>query len=138
LRLRSLSDAPYAFGSTLAEAVTYTDLDWQTQLERGPYLVASSESGDVGVLRLAPGDSSGEWWLYSLWIAPETRGTGLVDQLIAGAEALVRDHGGRHLFLDVARQNHRAIAAYRRLGFQEIEGGHNEAGIEITLRRVLP
>lgn len=75
---------------------------------------------DVGIVRLAPDDEVRLWWLYSLWIAPEARGTGLITMLLEAAEETARNHGARELRLDVAKDNDRAIAAYVSHGYEAV------------------
>lgn len=111
------------FGSTYQEAIAFSDRDWQSHMERGPYLVAEIDGSDVGILRLSVGDEPGTWWLYSLWIAPATRGTGLINEFLARAEALAHSSGAAHLKLDVARNNGRAISVYLRSGYETVEEG---------------
>lgn len=92
-------------------------------MERGPYLVAQMDGSDLGILRLAVGDEPETWWLYSLWIAPATRGTGLISEFLTRAEALARSSGATHLKLDVTRNNGRAISVYLRSGYETVEQG---------------
>ena len=70
---------------------------------------------------MASGDEAAIWWLYSLWIAPEARGTGLISMLLQAAEETARSHGARELRLDVAKDNERAIAAYVSHGYEPFD-----------------
>ncbi len=138
IRLAALAEAPYAFGSTYEEALTFTNEDWQSHFNRGPYLIAQQEQSDVGVVRLAPGDEPHVWWLYSLWVAPVARGTGLVEQLLAMAEEIARRNGAAELRLDVARGNVRALAAYRRNGYAALSSSEgSEDHEEIVMQKDL-
>ena len=137
IRLTSLAEAPYAFGSTSAEAITINDDEWMSHLDRGPYLIAEQEGLDVGNVRLAPDDEVGLWWLYSLWIAPEARGTGLITLLLQAAEESARSHGARELRLDVARDNDRAIAAYVSHGYVALENDSGSDDLEIVFSKSL-
>ena len=137
IRLESLLEAPYAFGSTHTEALSFTDEDWASHLDRGPYLIAQQHGRDVGIVRLSPGEEDGLWWLYSLWIDPAARGSGLVNTLVNLAEDTAREHGARVLRLDVTRQNSRAIAAYLRLGYEVFEDPADEQNLELVFSKNL-
>ena len=129
--------APSAFGSTYAEAVTFTDREWASHLQRGPYLIAEREGVDVGIVRLAPGTEDRVWWLYSLWIAPDARGTGLITLLLEAAEKTARRHGAQRLRLDVARDNDRAITAYIRHGYEAFDDETDRDSLEMLFSKNL-
>ena len=135
--MTSLAEAPYAFGSTHAEAVTFSDQDWASHLGRGPYLIAQRDGRDVGIVRLASGNEETIWWLYSLWIAPEARGTELITMLLEVAEETARDQGANILRLDVARGNTRAIAAYLRQGYRALSNEADADDLEIVFSKNL-
>jgi ribosomal protein S18 acetylase RimI-like enzyme len=60
------------------------------------------------------------WWIQSLFVAADRRGTGVVDALLGEVRKAARDAGDvRKVRLYVERDNARAIAAYRRLGFKD-------------------
>jgi ribosomal protein S18 acetylase RimI-like enzyme len=59
------------------------------------------------------------WWIQSLYIDPDHRGTGLVELLIGHLTAACRSAGALDLRLYVHRSNQRAIRAYKRCGFAE-------------------
>jgi GNAT superfamily N-acetyltransferase len=54
--------------------------------------------------------------MNDLFVAPETRGSGLADALIAACAERCRDHGGRTLQWQTAPDNLRAQAVYDRVG----------------------
>ena len=58
------------------------------------------------------------WWIQSLFIVPDHRGTGLVDLLLNAVADLARMAGALDLRLYVLQSNQRAVAAYRRCGFK--------------------
>ncbi|MEZ5288225.1 MAG: GNAT family N-acetyltransferase [Vicinamibacterales bacterium] len=59
------------------------------------------------------------WWVQSLYVVPEHRGTGLVERLLDHlAETAARD-GALELRLYAHRENARALRVYRRYGFDE-------------------
>jgi GNAT superfamily N-acetyltransferase len=54
--------------------------------------------------------------MNDLFVAPEGRGTGVADALIAACLERVRERGARSLGWQTARDNHRAQAVYERVG----------------------
>lgn len=87
------------------------------------YWVARSSSGEpVGSISVVTEWSNfrggSYWWIQSLFIVPEHRGSGLVELLLDTAADAAREAGALDLRLYVLESNHRAIAAYRRIGFE--------------------
>jgi ribosomal protein S18 acetylase RimI-like enzyme len=58
--------------------------------------------------------------LYSIAVAPASRGTGLGAALLAAAERAARRHGARTMRLEVRPDNRRAIALYVARGYRPI------------------
>jgi ribosomal protein S18 acetylase RimI-like enzyme len=58
--------------------------------------------------------------LYSLVVAPEHRGRGTAEALLADAEALATRAGAHSLRLEVRQDNSRAIRFYARRGYRQI------------------
>ena len=73
--------------------------------------------GDV-ILLLRRGADYGR--VYSVVVAPEARGQGLGDRLIAQAERTVRAEGRHRLRLEVRRDNTAARALYAKRGYGEV------------------
>jgi len=118
IRLRALTDAPDAFGSTLAEAQAWDDTRWERQVEALPTFVWSEGGADLGMVRCAPHDGDPEaGYLISLWVAPEARRRGVGAALVDAVVAWATDRGLRRLVLDVGAHNGAAQALYERLGF---------------------
>ena len=125
VRLAALANAPTAFVTTLAQASAYSDEEWQrraagSQPSGEPvagFLAYSAAGEPVGML--GGGVASPERALvWGVWVAPEHRGSGLAEQLMAALEHWARDEAGvRELLLEVNEQNARAQAFYRRLGY---------------------
>lgn len=119
IRLRSLRDAPDAFGSTYEENAERSTSDWNEQVGTLPTFVAVKDGSDVGMVRGAPDHTRADiGWLISMWIAPEARGQGAGDLLIGVVIEWARDSGLRQLMLDVGDSNEPAIGLYRRMGFE--------------------
>ena len=119
IRLRSLADAPDAFGSTYGKAATRPPDSWAAQLRELPTFVAIVDGEDVGIVRGARDDSRPDTaWLISMWVAPEVRGQGVGEALIDAVVEWARASGARRLLLDVGDHNQPAIALYARMGFE--------------------
>ncbi len=119
IRLRSLADAPDAFGSTYGEAAARPPDTWAAQLREIPTFVAVVDGEDAGIVRGARDDSRPDTaWLISMWVAPEVRGQGVGEALIDAVVEWARAGGARRLLLDVGDHNRPAIALYARMGFE--------------------
>ncbi len=59
------------------------------------------------------------WWIQSLYIAPEHRGTGLVDTMLQHLVREAKAGGALDLRLYGYNTNARALRAYQRFGFKE-------------------
>lgn len=114
LRLRSLADAPDAFGSTLARERAFTEETWR-QRAAGNAVIALVDGTPAAL---------GAWFepdpetahIVAMWTAPEFRGRGIavlvLDALVASGRA-----AGLRVMLDVARGNSVARSLYERYGF---------------------
>ena len=120
LRLRALADAPYAFGTTLAEAEKELDASWQLRASSDDRVVIVAESNGrfLGMASggRAPTDEPAAG-LYSMWVEPAARGTGLAAAIVAAVVEWAREAGYPVLGLGVTTTNARAIAFYERLAF---------------------
>lgn len=63
------------------------------------------------------------FWLHKLYVDRAQRGRGLARQLVDMALLDARQQGREKLWLRVNRDNHLAVASYRRLGFT-VEASH--------------
>jgi len=54
--------------------------------------------------------------MNDLYVAPDTRGSGAADELIAECARMVRERGGASLEWQTAKDNHRAQKVYDRVG----------------------
>ena len=72
------------------------------------------------------------WWIQSLFIVPDHRGTGLVDLLLKTVADLARVAGALDLRLYVLESNQTALAAYRRCGFEVAPYAIMSRGLEKT------
>jgi ribosomal protein S18 acetylase RimI-like enzyme len=124
LRLAALAEAPYAFGSTLADWQGAGDREqrWRDRLEiPGSHnLVAVLDGVPSGMASGVPTEAAGLVEIISLWVSPAARGRGVADRLIEEIEAWAVQTGrATTMRLEVTPGNAAAIALYRRHGFAE-------------------
>jgi GNAT superfamily N-acetyltransferase len=118
IRLRSLRDAPDAFGSTLEEAAAQSLESWNRHLEQLATFVAVADGSDVGLVRVATHDHLPDaGFVISMWVAPEARRQGIGLALLDAVAQWARTKGWTRLLLDVGEKNAPAIALYARMGF---------------------
>ena len=127
LRLRSLAEAPYAFGSSLALEESWRPELWMARL------TAASESGrDCPLVAEADGALHALVWakcdaeqagvvnLFQMWVAPEARGQGVAAALLRDAIAWARSIGAQRVRLGVVEGNEAAARLYARAGFRDV------------------
>ncbi|HSE07058.1 MAG TPA: GNAT family N-acetyltransferase [Nocardioidaceae bacterium] len=121
LRLAALAEAPYAFGSTLADWQGAGDLEtrWRSRLGIcGSHNVVATLCGEpVGMASGVPSDDAGAVELISMWVSPAGRGQGVGDALLREVERWARTTGAGRLQLAVTDGNDPAAAMYLRNGF---------------------
>jgi GNAT superfamily N-acetyltransferase len=117
LRLAALRDAPQAFGARLEIERGRDESDWRERLASRTQFVALGDGrrpvGTVGARQ----ESEEETELVSMWVAPEVRGTGVADQLVAAVIDEARACGSVRVLLWVSDGNDRAERLYVRSGF---------------------
>jgi ribosomal protein S18 acetylase RimI-like enzyme len=125
LRLAALRDTPDAFGATLVEEREQPATWWRDRLARedadtlvASVLVPDGPTVGVGLCVLASvTDRPGTLGLFSVWVAPWARGTGVGDALLTAAVERARERGAPELALDVGDHNAAASGLYARHGF---------------------
>ena len=118
IRLRSLRDAPEAFGSTYEETLARPEESWAEQLRDLATYVAVAEGEDVGIVRGCPDDEDpARVWLISMWVAPQARAAGVGDALVRSLTAWASTTGATTLVLEVGGFNDKARGLYERMGF---------------------
>ena len=121
LRLASLAEAPDAFHSRLEDWLGAGEHVWRERLAApGRYLVADQDGRPCGQVVAVPPDQDGTADLISLWVAPNARGSGAADALVAAVLDRAGAWGATRLALHVVVGNERATALYRRLGFVDL------------------
>lgn len=133
IRTAALADAPDMFGSTLADALGFDEQDWRRGIRATTCWQLRQAGMPVGMVRLsvreggadcdrvvpaAPGRTA---YLISMYVAPQVRGTGAGEQLVAAAALEAKRLGYQQLWLDVAKHNAAAARLYERVGFRWAE-----------------
>lgn len=134
LRLRSIADAPDAFGQPLAEARRRPEKEWHRSARQSSHgdnrawLIAETDDRTVGLVqgrRRRPGTLL----LFSMWVDPAARRLGVGRLLIERLEDWARGWDATETVLWVVGANASAIEFYRELGFTPIGAGQDaEAG----------
>jgi ribosomal protein S18 acetylase RimI-like enzyme len=119
VRLESLADAPYAYGSTLDRERAFDEATWRSRLngETGVAVVATLGPDAVGVMAVYTPPGEGWAMLVAAWVCPTARGRGVGDALVAELLDWSREHGYAELELRVADGNDPARKLFLRNGF---------------------
>ncbi len=129
LRLEALEEAPYAFGSTLAEwsGEGDTEMRWRGRLSTVPFNVVGDVNGiAAGMVSGTSPNQDGTIELISMWVAPFARRQGVADLLMTAVIEWAREQRAAKLILGVIESNKRAAAFYRRHLFVDIGAIDNE------------
>jgi ribosomal protein S18 acetylase RimI-like enzyme len=119
VRLRSLADAPEAFGSTHAREAAFDEADWRERAGSNGWFVWDDGEEPLGIVAgyREPTAPPGQRHLVSMWVAPAARGRGVAARLVDAVVDWSREDGASELTLGVADGNEAARAAYVRYGF---------------------
>ena len=129
IRLRSLKEAPEAFGQRYDEAIETTDDEWQSIARssasgsRRIWLFARDESTDaIGVVqgRRRP---AADCLLFSMWVDPSARNRGVGRALVDGIQAWGESWGAERVVLWVLATNETAMRFYDKIGFSVLQSG---------------
>jgi RimJ/RimL family protein N-acetyltransferase len=149
VRLRALADTPLAFGSTHAREVAYPPERWEQWARESAggdeqatfFAVGAADDRPVGLAyaRIDADDRSVAH-LFSMWVAPEARGTGAAKALVDAVIQWTTAAGARALHTAVTIGNDAAARLYARAGFadtgQREPLGHSGGEVAL-LERVL-
>jgi GNAT superfamily N-acetyltransferase len=136
IRLAALADAPGAYLTTLADAQAEPAQLWQDRIAANPHFLATVDGVGVGMTVVIAADTGRE--IVAVWVAPDTRGRGVIEALIDAAVSWAGDQGDTQLGLWVVDGNERAERAYARYGFtrtgrtQPVPGRPDEVEVEMT------
>jgi ribosomal protein S18 acetylase RimI-like enzyme len=145
VRLRALADTPLAFGSTHAREAAYPPERWQAWARdsaagaaQATFLAVDREDAAVGLALAVVDAEGGAAHLYSMWVAPEARGTGAGTALVAAVVDWTRANGARTLRTAVTLGNEAAARLYARAGFRDTGTreplGHSDAQVAVLAR----
>lgn len=124
LRLKSLADAPDAFGSTLAAEQAYPEQHWRSRLE-----LAAVSDKDLPLLAFAADVPVGLAWakcdaaapdvinLYQMWVDPGQRGQGIALAVLDSVVLWAKQRGASVIQLGVANGQEAAVRLYLKAGF---------------------
>jgi ribosomal protein S18 acetylase RimI-like enzyme len=120
LRLHALAEAPYAFGSKLADwqGPGDTEARWRGRLSDVPLnIIAERRKTAVGMTSATTPNPDGSVELLSMWVAPLARGHGVGDALVSAVIEWACQQQALRVALAVVEDNERAVALYHRHGF---------------------
>lgn len=92
-----------------------TDFRRKRRVQPELFLVGMHEDRIVGTVMA--GDDGHRGWLYAVAVAPECRRQGLGRQLVAEAEARLRERGCPKINLQVRTSNAAVVGFYESLGY---------------------
>ena len=119
-RLRALTEAPYAFASTLASEQAFEDGVWRERAMPSETSASFAEDRDGrfdAIVSCFVAEDPMTAHLVGMWVAPERRGCGLGSRLVDGIVEWARAHGAERVCLCVEAGNDTALTLYERCGF---------------------
>lgn len=85
------------------------------------WVIEKNNTGVIGSVSIvkewSDWNSGYYWWIQNMYILPEFRGKGLMEQLIQALKEAARNEGALELRLYVHKNNAQAISAYQKVGF---------------------
>ncbi|REF97354.1 ribosomal protein S18 acetylase RimI-like enzyme [Asanoa ferruginea] len=137
LRLAALAEAPYAFGSKLADWHDAGEDMWRDRLRIAGALDLVAYLGEepVGMASGVP-TGPGTVEVISVWVSPAGRGHGVGDALIKAIADWAATSGATVVRLSVRADNAAAIRLYERAGFIHI-GPNDEDPAEILMEQTV-
>jgi len=151
VRLRALSDTPLAFGSTHAREAAYPPARWEQWARDGAasptqatfLAVATDADEPVGLaVAVIDADDPHSAHLFSMWVAPEARGTGAATALLEAVVDWTTAQGARTLRTQVTTGNEPAARLYSGAGFLDSGRreplGHSDAQTKLLERALDP
>ncbi len=117
-RLSALTDAPYAFGSTLARELAFDDEMWRRRVHEGDWFLAWMRGQVVGLAAAITEEAhSAERHLVAMWVHPDHRGSAAATSIVETVCSWAQAQGAQAVSLWVADGNPRARRFYERSGF---------------------
>jgi ribosomal protein S18 acetylase RimI-like enzyme len=132
IRLRSLLDAPDAYGSTYGEESASTERAWRDwaagRWRGGTAAVFAGRAAAGAVVGTATGAAydaeESVAHVYAMWVAPDARGAGVGRALLDAVEGWARDGGRTRLVLAVTETNEGARRFYEACGYVDTGERH--------------
>ncbi|WP_084654075.1 GNAT family N-acetyltransferase [Nocardia altamirensis] len=117
--LRKLTDTPWAFKTTLEETQTRPPQYWRDQFVDRTSIIAVFRNGEpVGELSAVPSaDRPFAQELIGVWVAPEARGSGVIDDLMRSQLQWLQDEGHRQVQVWTREDNVAMLRVAERHGF---------------------
>jgi len=141
IRLASLQEAPYAFGSTYEAEVGASEESWRRRLSDRTRFVAEVDGKVVGTVGAGPGEFDSAAALTALWVDPGFRGRGVGSALVDAVVDWAKGKGFNQVLLWVTEVNENAERLYVSRGFARtgrmIEVRPREPAVEYEMARVL-
>lgn len=121
VRLAALQDTSTAFGVSYQAAANYSDQQWQDRASSTgtQFWLAFKNQQPVGMIGAAVSGAN-RYNLIGMWVAPDSRGSGVAAKLVDAVKSRARDQG-HECDLDVAPENARAAHFYLKQGFTFID-----------------
>lgn len=141
MRLASLREAPYAFGSTFEAEVGAGEERWRAGISGRARFVAEAEGKVVGTVGGGESTLRGTAALTSLWVEPSARGRGVARILVDCVLDWAKESGYENVVLWVVGGNFGAERLYERRGFTRTGAVQNvrpgDARVEYEMSRAL-
>ncbi|MDA8344859.1 MAG: GNAT family N-acetyltransferase [Thermaerobacter sp.] len=118
VRLQALRQDPDAFGSTLQRELQFDEQKWRSRLVTSRWFAVFEGEAPCGIVACMPEEGANVVQVLALWVAPQYRGRGVVDELIQAVVASGRRSGIKRLLIWVMEDNGRAKQFYDRLRFR--------------------
>jgi ribosomal protein S18 acetylase RimI-like enzyme len=119
VRLRALTDSLGADDPQLRQESAFTAAQWRRRLRDHAQFAALLGNRPVGLIG-AQLENAETVYLYSLWLDPSARGSGLARPLVAAAVDWARRQRARTVTLRVSVNNAVARGVYESLGFATV------------------
>jgi GNAT superfamily N-acetyltransferase len=117
VRLASLKEAPYAFGSTYDREEPMGEEHWRSGLVSRTRFLAEVDGEAAGTVSGGPESMPRTGAITAMWVGPRFRRIGIGDVLIKTVLDWLKAQGHRRAVLWVAAGNDGAERLYRRNGF---------------------
>ena len=125
IRLQSLQESPYAFGSSYEAALERSPESWNEQADSTAQgsdratFIAFEEGLPVGITALYRDQQKPDFGeLLQVWVAPKYRGAGLAARILDTVIHWGKENGFRTILAGVTKDNERALRFYQKHGFE--------------------